>query len=70
MGNEVAIRFVQALPEHLNKFGVAFLLTSSLSKPEIIELEAKQRGFSCSIVAKKKLFFEGLIVYKLVLKHK
>lgn len=70
IGNEVAIRFVKALPEHLNVGGVAFLLTSSLSKPEIIEREAKNRGFSCNLVAKKKLFFEELIVYKLVLKNK
>lgn len=70
LGNEVAIRFVKALPEHLNSGGVAFLLTSSLSKPEKIAQEAKNRGFSCSIVAKKKLFFEELIVYKLVLRNK
>lgn len=70
VGNEVAIRFIKALPEHLNPLGVVFLLTSSLSKPEKIEQEAKKRGFSCSIVAKKKLFFEELIVYKLVLTNK
>lgn len=70
VGNEVAIRFIKALPEHLNSSGVAFILTSSLSKPKKIESEAKTRGFSCSIVAKKKLFFEELMVYKLVLTNK
>lgn len=65
VGNEVAIRFVKALPEHLNKYGVALLLTSSLSKPDEIAVVAKERGFECAIVAKKKLFFEELIVYKL-----
>lgn len=69
VGNEVALRFLDGLSSHMKLDGCCLLLTSSLSKSEMIVSKAQELGFGCERVASKKLFFEELLVYKLVLKH-
>ena len=59
LGGEVINEFLKQAKFHLNKKGEIFLLTSSLSG-KINFLDYKKK-----ILAKKKLFFEELIIWKL-----
>jgi len=58
-GSEIINKFLKSAKKHLTKDGRIFLLTSSLTK-EINWLNWKKK-----IVAKKKLFFERLVVWEL-----
>jgi len=64
-GYETACRFIDQVTNFLSETGFILLLTSSLAKPEHIEEKAKEKGFSCKIIAQKSLFFEELQIYKL-----
>lgn len=57
-GSEIINRFLKQAQAHLTKHGKIFLLTSSLTKG-INWLDYKKK-----IIAKKKLFFEELIVWE------
>jgi len=59
LGSEVINEFLKQAKFHLNKNGEIFLLTSSLSD-KINFLDYKKK-----ILAKKKLFFEELVIWKL-----
>ncbi len=56
-GDETAVRFLKDCLKFLKKDGKAYLLVSSLTPLNRIE------KFGAKIVARKKLFFEELLVY-------
>ena len=58
-GSEIINRFLQQAKKHLTKDGKIFLLTSSLTK-NINWLDYKKK-----LIAKKKLFFEELMVWEI-----
>ncbi len=64
-GDEIIIKFIKELNQHLNKKGICFLLTSSLTsnnwKKELIKqkLDIKKIG-------EKKLFMEKLFVWEII----
>ncbi|MFP4118491.1 MAG: HemK2/MTQ2 family protein methyltransferase [Candidatus Woesearchaeota archaeon] len=64
-GNEVTLRFLDQAKSYLAPGGCILLLFSSLSSPETIVDHMDGLGFSYSIKARKKLFFETLYVYRL-----
>lgn len=61
-GYETSIRFVEGVGKHLKKGGIALILISSLTSPEIIKKEIRKKGFRCRTIGSKKLFFESLFV--------
>ena len=65
-GRETIDRFLEQFPSHLNKGGVLLLLISSLNDEKEICAILKKKKFSVSAIAEKKLFFEKLIVLKVV----
>ena len=56
LGDEISLRFLKQAKKHLNKNGKIFLLVSSLTPMYEIE------KFKPTIVAKKKLFMEELLI--------
>ena len=65
-GAEVIEKFVEKVGGRLNKGGVLLLLLSSLNEPEKILARLKKHGFAGDVAARKKLFFEELIVFRAV----
>jgi release factor glutamine methyltransferase len=57
-GDEISIKFLKQAKKHLNKNGKIFLLISSLTPIE------KINKFHPTIVAKKKIHFEELLILK------
>jgi release factor glutamine methyltransferase len=57
-GDEVSIKFLKQAKSYLNKYGVVFLLISSLTPMENINL------FKPKIVFKKRIFGEDLIILR------
>ncbi|MFA5060811.1 MAG: HemK2/MTQ2 family protein methyltransferase [Candidatus Pacearchaeota archaeon] len=55
-GDEISLEFLKQVKNHLNKNGRAFLLISSLTPMNRI------KKFNGKIVARKKLFMEGLLL--------
>jgi release factor glutamine methyltransferase len=68
LGNELALQFLAQAQDYLAQGGFILLLTSSLAHPEGIEEYCDNNNFICISVAKLKLFFEELIIYKIVKK--
>jgi release factor glutamine methyltransferase len=68
-GYELIIKFLKQAKNHLNKNAVIFLLFSSLSHPLIIKKQAKSLGYNIQLLSSKKLFFEELFVYKIMISH-
>jgi len=66
VGNEIALRFLGQAQDYLAPGGFILLLTSSLAHPEGIEEYADNNDMICISVANLKLFFEELIIYKIV----
>ena len=66
-GRDLIIRFLEELPDHLQKEGSAFLLVSSLSSPNT--LPNGYDNFEFSTVAKRALFFEELEVLRVRLRN-
>jgi release factor glutamine methyltransferase len=62
-GGEIINNFLQQATEHLAKEGAIFLLTSSLTKG------INWKGYTKKIIAKQKLFFEEIYVWKIKLKE-
>lgn len=67
-GNEVALRFLTDVSSYMKKDGVLFILVSSLGHPEDIETKCVEQNLHHEIIARKKLFFEELIIYKITKK--
>ena len=65
-GVVLADRFLEQLPNHLNKGAYAFLLLSSLNEPASVRDRHGELEFS--VVAKKPLFFEELEVLRVRLR--
>ncbi len=60
-GSEIINRFLIQAKSHLNKKGKIFLVTSSLTK------SINWRGYKIKQIAKKKVFFEELYVWELII---
>ena len=63
-GREITIRFLEQLAK--TNFRICFLVQSSLSNIERIKNVVKEMGLECFEIAKKQLFFEELVVFKIV----
>ncbi|MFH1239590.1 MAG: HemK2/MTQ2 family protein methyltransferase [Candidatus Diapherotrites archaeon] len=63
-GREVLDRFLQGVADFLNDTGVCYFLQSSLNGIEETEKVLKTQNFKFESIARKKLFFEELIVFK------
>ena len=61
-GYEIIVKFLKQAKIYLKKEGIILLLVSSLSKPEVIEKQAKTLDYNLKQVANQKLFFEELFV--------
>jgi release factor glutamine methyltransferase len=66
-GRGLIIRFLEELPGHLRKGGIAILLVSSLNSPDT--LRDSYNNFEFSTIAKRALFFEQLEVLRLCLRN-
>jgi len=64
-GSEIIHQFLKNLNKFLKKEGVCYLLISSLNNPERIIKNIKKE-FSVKIINKKKLFFEELLILKIL----
>ncbi len=62
-GNEIIIRFLKQAKKHLKRNGKIFLITSSLSEP----IDFNSLDYKAKKINSKKLFFEELVVWELVL---
>ena len=65
-GRVIIDKFLPQVKKHLNNNGVLLLLLSSLNKPNEVLSILKKEGFSVKIIAKKKLFFEELVILRVV----
>jgi len=63
-GREVLDRVLREMPGHLNENGICYFLQSSLNGIQQTEKLLKKMNFSFEIAARKKLFFEGLVVFR------
>ena len=63
-GDEILVNFIKSLSNHLNKNGVCFVLTSSLT-PNSWKKVAKNQNFKIRKNAEKNLFFERLYIWKI-----
>ncbi len=61
-GDEIIVNFFKELKNYLNKKGIVFLLTSSLT-PENWKKIAEKQKFKVKKIAEKHLFFEKLFVW-------
>ncbi len=62
-GSEVALKFLDQLPKHLEAKGTCFLVTNNLSHPEEIEKKAQEQEFLIKKVAQEAFDFEKIFVY-------
>ncbi|MGI0057076.1 MAG: HemK2/MTQ2 family protein methyltransferase [Nitrosarchaeum sp.] len=61
-GVEVPIKIIKSAIRCLEDSGKMLFVTSSLSNYEKLMEESEKLGLDCSIVARKKLFFEELLI--------
>jgi len=61
-GNEIIIKFLQQAKNYLNKKGIIFLITSSLSK----NINFKALGYQEKEIDYTNLFFERLFIWALI----
>jgi len=66
-GRDLIIRFLEELPGHLRKGGIALLLVSSLNSPDT--LRNSYNNFEFSTIAKRAMFFEELEVLRVRLRN-
>ncbi len=64
-GREITDKFITQFPGQLLFRGEVLLLISSLNAPQEIISILKKKDFLAKVVAKKKLFFEELMVLKI-----
>ena len=62
-GNELTLRFLKQAKIYLNKKGRIFLVTSSLAE----KVDFDKLGYCPKILSEKKLFFEKLFCWELIL---
>ena len=67
-GYELIINFLEQAKNYLKDSGKILLLFSSLSKPSVIKNKARELGYKMKLLNKKKLFFEELFVYEIMMK--
>ena len=63
-GREVLDRFLEQMPQHLDKKGVCYFLQTDINGYAETKKMLGKLGFSCEIVATKKGFFEELAVFR------
>ena len=63
-GREVLDKFLGAFGRHLKKNGVCFFLESSLNGEKETANALKKNGFEARAVARKRIFFEELVVFR------
>ena len=68
-GREVLDSFLNGVAQHLKKEGRSFFLQSSLNGEKETVDKLKKEGFSYKVLARKKLFFEELLVFKAIKAH-
>lgn len=64
-GDEIILRFLKQAKKHLTEEGKILLLTSSLTNQEGIDSLLTKLNLKSEIIAKKKIFFETLSVFKI-----
>ena len=64
-GVELSQRFLKASVDHLKSEGVILLIASSRSDLDRLEETGKDIGYSFSIIDKKHVFFEDIILYEI-----
>ncbi len=64
-GQEITHKFLDRLSFHLEERGECFVVASSLNGFSALPLKASELSFSCRCVARKKLFFEEIGVFRL-----
>ncbi len=68
-GIEVPLEIIRTVLDRLDKNGRFLFLTSSLANYQKLLNQTKKLGFELKIIAKKKLFFEELILIKAIKKN-
>lgn len=63
-GREILDQFLQLFPAFLKSNGTVFFLQTDLNGIPKTEQKLKKQGFRFEIVARQKLFFEELVVFK------
>ncbi len=63
-GRAVLDRFLRGMLPHLEKGGKCFFLQSSLNGESKTKKLLRELGLKAGIVARKRLFFEELLVFK------
>jgi release factor glutamine methyltransferase len=63
-GRAVIDKFIDQAPEHLNSGGRIMLLISSINEPGEVIKKLEEKKLTVTITAKKKLFFEELMILK------
>ena len=63
-GREVLDEFLKGFAAYLEKEGKCFFLQSSLNGEEESAKLLEEQGFEAKVVARKKLFFEKLLVFR------
>ena len=63
-GDEIIVSFIKDLKKHLNKNGVCFLLTSSLT-PNTWKKEIKKQKLKIKKIKTKNIFFERLYIWEI-----
>lgn len=63
-GRELLDRFLDKFDSHLTENGICYFIQTDLNGAEKTELILQEKGFSHEITARKKLFFEELLLYR------
>ncbi len=63
-GREILDRFLKGFAVHLEKEGKCFFLQNSLNGEEETTELLEEQGFEAEVVARKRLFFEELLVFR------
>ncbi|MFH1256430.1 MAG: HemK2/MTQ2 family protein methyltransferase [Candidatus Diapherotrites archaeon] len=63
-GREVLDRFLAEFPRHLAEGGACFFLQSDLNGVKETESALEKAGLSFSVIARKRIFFEELLVFR------
>ena len=61
-GLEIPLKIIKSVRNHVKDGGKILFLSSSLSNYEKLLEKTRRLGFDVNIIAKKKLFFEELIL--------
>ena len=64
-GYETSLRFIRQIKSHLSEKGMALLLSSSFTSPNILKKEMKKQGLEFRKTASKRFFFEELFVWRI-----